>query len=397
MTEPAPFVIKGSATQRVHGSARSAQTLLAESERLGATRVFLLAGRTLAETTPHVRAIEAALEGRHAGTFTGLAAQTPADDVVAATLAAREARADLVVTIGGGAQTDAGKIIGLALHAGVTDRAGLFALSARCGWDKYDVDDPAIAPGVPVICIPTTLSGGEFNAGSGMTDEEGRKHPFLHRHSVPVSIILDPWISMATPEWLWLSTGMRAVDHAVETLASLRSNPYCDALAQAALRLLAPALRRVKAAPDDIAARSDCQSGVFLAMQPLISGVPMGASHAIGHALGPVGNVAHGHTSCILLPEVQRRNAPAIPHRHTLISAALDAPGAPVGDLLAALVQDLGQPSSLAEVDVPNAPELLRHMAELAFADPWLATNPLRFTTLDEVVQLLRSVAEKRA
>ncbi len=396
MSDVRPFTIRGSATQRVHGSARSAETLLAEAERLGASRVFLLAGRTLTETTPHIRAIEAALGGRHAHTFTGLAAQTPADDVVAATLAARDAGADLVVTIGGGAQTDAGKIIGLALHAGVTNRADLFALSARCGWDKYDVDDPAIAPGVPVICIPTTLSGGEFNAGSGMTDEEGRKHPFLHRHSVPVSIILDPWICTATPEWLWLSTGMRAVDHAVETLASLRSNPYCDAIAQSALRLLAPALRRVKAAPDDIAARSNCQTGVFLAMQPLISGVPMGASHAIGHVLGPVGNVAHGYTSCILLPEVQRRNAPAIPGRHALISDALGAPGQPVGELLAALVRDLGQPSSLAEVGVPSDPALLARMGELAFADPWLATNPLPFATPDEVVQLLRSVAEKR-
>lgn len=393
MAGPAPMLLKGSATRRVHGSVRTAEALLAETERLGRSRVFLIAGRTLSETTPHIRSIEQALGARHAGTFTGISPHTPLDDVVAAVNAAREAGADLIVTIGGGAQTDAGKIAALALKQDVTHREGLLALSARCGWDRIDVNDPALAPDVPVICVPTTLSGGEFNEGSGASDEAGRKLPFLHRDSAPVAIILDPWLALDTPEWLWLSTGARALDHAVETLASLRSNPYCDAMAQAAIRLLAPALRRTKAEPGDIEARSRAQIGVSLAMVPLIAGIPMGASHAIGHALGTTQHVAHGHTSCILMPAVQRWNAPAIPERQRLIGEALGDTDTPVGDLLAGLIRDLDQPGGLAEVGVTADDATLRAIAELAFPAPWIASNPRPITSPEDIVAILRTVA----
>ena len=394
MAPSAPILIKGSATRRVHARVHAAEMLVAEGEKLDKSRAFLIAGRTLAETTPHVRAIRQALGTRHAGTFTGISPHTPLEDVAAAVNAARDAGADLIVTIGGGAQTDAGKIAALALKQGVTDAEGLLALSARCGWDRIDLNDPALSPDVPVICVPTTLSGGEFNEGSGASDAAGRKHPFLHRDSAPVAIILDPWLALDTPEWLWLSTGVRALDHAVETLASLESNPYCDAMAQAAIRLLAPALRRTKADPSDIEARSEAQIGVSLAMVPLIAGVPMGASHAIGHALGTTQHVAHGHTSCILMPAVQRWNASAIPERHRLIGEALGDAQMPVGDLLAALIRELGQPGSLASISVPADDATLHAIAELAFPAPWIASNPRPISSPEDIVSILRAVTE---
>jgi maleylacetate reductase len=82
-----------------------------------------------------------------------------------------------------------------------------------------------------------------------------------------------------TPEWLFLSTGIRAVDHCVEGLCSREAHPYADAQAMKGLSMLAQALPRVKANPGDLDARMDCQIGTWLSMAPLSAGVPMGASH----------------------------------------------------------------------------------------------------------------------
>jgi maleylacetate reductase len=69
-----------------------------------------------------------------------------------------------------------------------------------------------------------------------------------------------------TPEWLLLSTGIRAVDHCVEGICSGEANPYADAQALHGLSLLARGLPRVKADPHDLEARLDCQIGSWLSM-----------------------------------------------------------------------------------------------------------------------------------
>ena len=63
------------------------------------------------------------------------------------------------------------------------------------------------------------------------------------------------------PTWLWLSTGIRAVDHCVEGICSGEANPFADAQALHGLTLLARGLPRVKADPKDLQARLDCQIG----------------------------------------------------------------------------------------------------------------------------------------
>lgn len=397
MASAAPFTIRGSATQRIHAAANSAQMLLSEAERAGARRVFIVSGHTLAHKTPHVHALEQALGNRHVGTFTGVGPHTPADDVVAAIAAVRAADTDMLVTVGGGAQTDAGKIVILGLRAGVTDLESLRALSGRCGWHRIDVNDPALTPDIPLVCIPTTLSGGEFSAGGGAAEQDnGAKLPFMHRYCAPTAIILDPGITLDTPDDLWFSTGIRAVDHAVEALASLQSNIYCDVMAQSALRLLVPALRASKASRSDLNARVNCQIGVSIAMIPLLSGVPMGASHAIGHALATICHVGHGHTSCILMPAVQRWNAPMIPHRHALIGEALGTPADHVPAALAQLVRDLGLPGSLSDVGVAGDPGVLERIAALAAPAPWVAANPRPLGGKNDIRDLVSALVENQ-
>src|ERR1019366_10794142 len=140
---------------------------------------------------------------------------------------------------------------------------------------------------VPQIAIPTTLSGGDFNLPAGATDTRTMlKEIYRHPKLVPSVIVLDPAVTVRTPQWLWLSTGIRALDHAVETVCAPKADTrsYLDALQ--AIRLLARALPRTRQDPNDLAARLDAQLAVWLSMEHNRFGIPMGASHGIGHVLG---------------------------------------------------------------------------------------------------------------
>jgi alcohol dehydrogenase class IV len=234
---------------------------------------------------------------------------------------------------------------------------------------------PCKPPTVRQIAVPTTLSAGEFSAIAGVTDERSRvKEMFRHPRIIPAAVILDPAITVHTPEWLFLSTGIRAVDHCVEGICSREAHPYADAQALRGLALLVSGLRRVKADPADLQARLDCQIGSWLSMGPLATGVPMGASHGIGYVLGAVFDIPHGHTSCIMLPAVMRWNKSANAERQAMVAAAMGHPGEDAGALLDDFIGGLGMPRSLSAVNI--GPENIDLIAEKAMATPWVPRNP---------------------
>ena len=315
------------ATERVVFGRPAADAIAEEAVRRGARRVFILASRHLETATDEIARIRAALGERHGATHHGMPPHAPRGAVLAATEAARAVGADLIVTVGGGSVTDAGKIIAVCLKHNVRTHEDFDALRIRVDADGRVVRPDFAPPDVRVVCVPTTLSGGEFNALSGATDERTKnKQGYEHRLMAPAAVILDPALSVHTPEWLWLSTGIRSLDHAMETLGSLLSNPVADAMAETALRLLAEGLPRVKANPADMEGRLLCQMGAWQSMLPVVGGIPMGASHAIGHVLGGTADVPHGYTSCVMAPFVLAWNAGVTGARQTRIAA-----GPPVG------------------------------------------------------------------
>jgi maleylacetate reductase len=208
---------------------------------------------------------------------------------------------------------------------------------------------------------------------------------------MPRAVILDPAVTVHTPEWLFLSTGIRAVDHCVEGLCSREAHPYGDAQALKGLSMLAEGLPRVKADGRDLDARMDCQIGTWLSAGPLASGVPMGASHGIGYVLGAAHGVPHGHTSCVMLPAVLRWNKPANAERQALVASAMGHPGADAGDMLDDFIRKLGLPRSLHEVKV--TPEHFDDIAKQAMATPWVPRNPRRIDGPAEVREILQLAA----
>ena len=349
----------------------TAPELAAQAKRLGANRVFLMVSGTLNRETDEIAKVIDALGSRHAGTFDQMPAHSPRAAVVAAANAARDAGADLIATVGGGSITDAAKAVQLCLSNNVADTQDFTRLVITPG----NPGDDIVPPTVRQVSAPTTLSAGEFSSISGVTNEATKTKEMLrHAGIIPQMVILDPAITRHTPEWLWLSTGIRAVDHCVEGLCSGRANPYGDAQAAKGLDLLARGLRGVKADPTDMDARLDCQLGAWLSMGPLSSGVPMGASHGIGYVLGAVYDVPHGYTSCVMLPYVMKWNKSANADRQRLVSTALGSPNDDAGDLLDALIRDLGLPRTLADVGIDAA--AIGALAEGAMKTPWIPFNP---------------------
>jgi maleylacetate reductase len=367
----------------------AADSIAAEADRLGAKRVFVLAGGTLNRKTDEIGKVRKALGGRFAGVHDHMPAHSPRDAVVACANAARDAGTDLLVTFGGGSVTDGGKAVTICLEHGIADVDGLEPFRSVVENGRRRVPDFA-PPRVRQVAVPTTLSAGEFNARAGVTDTRlALKQSFVNRGIVPETVIFDPAVTVHTPEWLWLSSGVRAVDHAVETLLSLDANDYTDGTALQALRVLGDALPRVKANPHDLDARLRCMMGAWLSMVGIVSGTRLGASHAIGHILGGSANVPHGHTSCVMLPYVLDFNAPVNGERQREVATAMGRPGHPASEVVDAFIRGLGMPRRLREVEVTKAD--LPRLAENCMLDDWTYSNPRPITGPGQVLSILET------
>jgi len=365
----------------------AAPAIVAQLDRLGASRAFLMVSGTLNRETDEIGRIRHALGSRCAGLFDAMPPHTPREAVIAASEAARAANADLIVTVGGGSITDGAKAVQLCLANDVRTVEAIDGIRVAKG-----IAPPLVAPRVRQISVPTTIAGGEFSAVAGVTNTAARvKEMLRHDQVMPRAVILDPAITVHTPEWLFLSTGIRAVDHCVEGLCSAECHPYAEAQAVKGLSLLAQGLPRVKADPSDLEARMDCQIGTWLSMGPLSSGVPMGASHGIGYVLGAVYDVPHGYTSCVMLPFVMRWNRSANAGRQALVAAAMGHPGEDAADVLDDFIRRLGLPRSLREVRV--GAEHFERISEQAMGTPWVPRNPRRIDGPAQVREILALAA----
>jgi maleylacetate reductase len=361
----------------------AAEAVVAQMDRLGTARAFLMVSGTLNRQTEEIEKIRKSLGSRCVATFDAMPPHTPREAVIAAAEQARSADADLIVTVGGGSITDGAKAVQLCLANNIGSVDDIDKIRASKG-----VAPRMNAPVVRQISVPTTIAGGEFSAIAGVTNARSKvKEMLRHELVMPRAAILDPAVTVHTPEWLWLSTGIRAVDHCVEGLCSREAHPYADAQALKGLSMLAQALPRVKADPHDLDARMDCQIGTWLSMGPLSASVPMGASHGIGYVLGAVYDVPHGYTSCVMLPSVMRWNKQDNAERQALVSAAMGHPGKDAGDVLDSFIRELGLPRSLQDVRI--GPEHFDRIAEQAMGTPWIPRNPRKIDGPAQVREIL--------
>ncbi|KAJ5172094.1 hypothetical protein N7492_004687 [Penicillium capsulatum] len=375
------------------------------AETFGAARVYVICSGSLARNTRALDELTSALgSDKVVGRRVGMQSHTLWSEVLEIVHEARDVQADLLLTLGAGSLTDAAKIIALALANDVRTASELETLAQ--GPNKRSQIN---APTVPIISIPTSLSAGEYsNFAGGTEDQSRRKYSFQAPLRGPELIILDPELVGQTPDSIWLSTGIRAVDHCVETLCAVVGvTPESDALAEQALGLLVPGLLQCKKSRTDWDAHLRCQLGSVDAMAACTSGsVELGASHGIGHQLGPLG-VGHGETSCILLPAVCKFNAKYKANierqarvrefliRDPVVSEVLRGDSinlktSDLGDILDAVFCDLGMPRSLRDVGVGR--DKLDGLAENSLHDRWCQTNPIPLREKSQVLEILEMV-----
>ncbi len=319
-------------TSRVYFGAGSLNEL--EVEARSYDRAFVVSGRSLNEETDLVRRVERLLRGKHAGTYDGMSQHTPGSAVERAAQEAKDT--DLLVSVGGGSVID-----------------GTKAVAARVGYPAQ-------------VAVPTTLSGAEWAHLVGVTDEEaGRKSGFADERAVPVVVILDPEATLFTPEKLWLSTGIRALDHAIEGFLGEGEHPIEDVLGLEGARRLVEYLPRSKEEPEHLGLRLELQLAAWMAyFGPL--NTPMGLSHNLGRRIGASYGVPHGYTSCITLAPTLEVVGDRVPReRWGQLASAL---GGDPAESVAALVEKLELPNRLSEVGVPeeDLEEIARDFGDIA-------------------------------
>ena len=371
----------------VHGKP-AAEAVRAEIERIGAKRVLVLTTRSLADSRL-VRDVTSAMGDRCVGRCSEIREHSPREAVIAGAALARETEADHLLAVGGGSVIDATKTMLLALWRDVRDIDALSTLAQKRGTPPLKTLD---SDRMRMTAIPTTLSAAEFTSGAGVTDVQRKvKLSFTHPRMAPIAAILDPAATLETPTELLLSTGMRAMDHAVERWCSVRPHPLADGLALQAMQMLAMNLPQIKARPDDLEPRLNCQLAAWLTQVSAAPGVPNGASHGIGYILGGYADVPHGITSCISLAATLQWNEPVNADRQRAIAEKLGRPGERPCDVMRDFVKSLGLPQRLRAVGIgaERIPELAR---QYDGSGP-IATNPRQVRGANDLEEILKLAA----
>ena len=368
-----------------------------EVRKLGGKRVLVLSGKTVAEKTDSVRRVNDALGDMSVGVYSNLPQRAPlASAVEAANLAVAQG-VDTLVGVGGSTISDASRMIAVLMTEGITTEAQLRQL----GEDQDMMLSPNLE-GKPLplqVSIPTTLSAGEFNMGGGnvLDDQAGHKIRVRSPRLYADLIMLDAVMTKGTPDWLWLSTGVKALDHCIERLYTTGNQPAIDAPILAAAEVLFTHLPKSRESDNDPEARLQCLVAAWMSMM----GAPnfaTGLSHAIGHIIGVHYSVGHGYTSCVTQPYVMEFNRPVSAAKQGLLarSAGLDTRGLSdesAAEAAARAVDDfvlgLGMPHRLRELEIPE--EDLPKIAELVLTDGGCRNNPVPITSAEQVMEILRA------
>lgn len=311
----------------------AAAGLPAELERLGGRRPALVSTRSVLAQADLV----ADLRPEPAITV-AISQHTPIVEVRSAAERVRESGADCLVSVGGGSAVDAAKLIGIIAGRGEA---------------------------LPHVAIPTTLSVAELASGAGFTDEHGDKAGRGDPRMLPGAVIYDARLAVRTPVELWLSTGVRALDHAVEGYLADGATPLSDTLCLEAVRRLFQTLPLARERPDEPSVRTENQIAAWLSYPlPEAAG---GLSHVMGKQIGARHGIPHGFTSCLLLPHVMRHRATRQPERMAELSRATGSGGGPLAaaDDVEALIERLGLRRALADWGV-GEPDLRRAAEALA-------------------------------
>ena len=306
-------VVENRAVRIVFGPGTLAQ-VASEARTLG-TRIMIISGRHEADAAA---AVSVWLGDDLVWRIAEVVQHVPVEVAARAVEAAQEARAGVVVSIGGGSATGLAKAV-------------------------------ARDTGLPILAVPTTYAGSEMTPIWGQSDQ-GKKTTGRDPQVLPRIVVYDPVLTISMPPQLTAASGMNALAHAVESLYAPDSTQQSSEVAEEAIHALADGLPRAVSQPDDLKARTETLRGAWLAGWALGS-TTMGLHHKLAHVLGGAYQLPHAGVHSALLAQVAAFNAPSAPGPFNRAAAALGVGGPDaVGPALFELANQLKAPTSLADL-----------------------------------------------
>jgi maleylacetate reductase len=345
---------------RVVFGIESLDQVASEARTLGA-RIMIICGRHEAEAAD---VVAGQLGDDLAWRISDVVQHVPVDIATQALEAARDARAGVLISIGGGSATGLAKAI-------------------------------ARETGLPILAVPTTYAGSEMTPIWGQSDQ-GEKITGRDPRVLPRIVIYDPALTTSMPPELTAASGMNALAHALEALYAPDGTPRSSEVAEEAVRALAHGLPRAVSQPDDLPARTETLRGAWLAGWALGS-TTMGLHHKLAHLLGGRYQLPHAGTHSALLPQVAAFNAPAVsgPFGRAARALGVSEPGA-VAPAVFDLATQLAAPTALSDLGLePDAIEVVaKIVAPRAGTAP--VSNPRDFAEEDVRYLLLQAYLGKR-
>jgi alcohol dehydrogenase len=384
--------------QVVHGHDALGE-LRGELDRVGGERALLVTTPSIASSGV-LELVEGAIDPRLAGVFGECRRGAPRTTVLDAAETANALRADVLVSLGGGSVVDTAKGVSLCLAAGITSPSEFDAY--RVGAQAAGFDSPQLATRpLPVIAVPTTLSGAEYTGMIAITDPvTDYRDPYRFDELAPATVLLDPRASATTPDRLWAGTAIKSLSDAFEQYVSGTAGPALEPLLLRSVSWFACWL--VPSLQGDLDARLRCQVASWLTMFGTFNAASrVGIGAALRHQLGMVHGIPHGEATCPVLTEVARRTTPDGDAASPLLLAteslaSVDdrprrAPGDVIAERFARLISSVGLPATLSGFGIGH--DEIGALAKRVVEDFANKQRTTRAWTEDEIRDLLEAAA----
>jgi alcohol dehydrogenase class IV len=317
--------------------------------------------------------------------------------VLDAAAAAASAGADALVSLGGGSVVDTAKGVALCRSVGIdtVERFDAYRVGAQAaGFESPRLDTPPL----PLVALPTTLSGAEYTGMIGITDPAtDYRDPYRFDELAPVTVVLDPRLTHATGDRLWAGTGIKSLGDAFEQYVAGAAGPALEPMLLRAVAWFCEYLPPSLAGDDD--ARLRCQVASWLTLFGTFNAATkVGIGAALRHQLGMVHGIPHGEATCPVIAEVARRTTPAGRAGDALLAATATLEplsAGSVADTVAArfttLIASVGMPATLAGygLTVDDARRLAKRVVD-DFANK---QRTAKVWTEGEIIELLEATA----
>ena len=379
---------------------------------MGKKKVFIVTDTFLFENG-YTKVITDKLDemGIEHATFSNVAPDPTLACAIEGTKAMNQFKPDCIIAVGGGSAMDAGKIMWVMYEHPEVDFMDMAMRFMDIRKRVYTF--PKMGEKAYFIAVPTSAgTGSEVTPFAVITDEKtGTKYPLADYELMPKMAIVDANMMMNAPKGLTSASGIDAVTHALEAIASMMATEYTDGLAKEALRNIFKYLPRAyENGANDPEAREKMANAATMAGMAFANAF-LGVCHSMAHKLGAFHHLPHGVANALMINYVLRFNAAEVPtkmgtfpqydHPHTLrryaeVAESLGFGGKNDEESLENLIkaieelkEKIGIKKSIKEygVDEKYFLEKLDEMTEQAFDDQCTGANP-RLPLLSEIKEM---------